>query len=265
MKIEGLFIYPIKSLPGISVHEWIAEYKGLKLDRRMMLIDSENKFVSLRTLPELYHCKLNLSNADLLKVSYALEESWAIDIALNEPELTSELDVVIWNDTVKAGLMKTEIHEWFSDMFKKHLRLVFMKEEHQRQIDKRYANEGESVSFADGYPYLIVQTASLDYLNQLLETPIEMVRFRPNIVISGGATGFEEDSWTQVIAGELKFKLVKPCGRCKVINIDPHALGLNPKIMETLKSFRPSTFGMNACLMEKQGILRVHDEIMVLK
>jgi len=264
MIVEGIFFYPIKSLPGVSVQEWWTEPKGLRLDRRMMLIDSSNKFVSLRGVPELYHCKLELFEKKFLRVTHQTKGGEGIYLNLENPEIINEVEVVIWNDTVKAGLMEAQLSDWFSEVFNKDLRLVCMEESHQRQIDLRYANEGEMVSFADGYPYLIVQSSSLDYFNQKLETPVDMVRFRPNIVLRGGSS-FEEDQWTQLRIGEIEFKLVKPCGRCKVINIDPDQLDLNPKVMETLKSFRPPTFGMNACLLGNEGTIRVGEEVVVLK
>lgn len=263
MNVEGIFFYPIKSLPGISVQEWWTEPKGFRFDRRMMLIDSTNKFVSLRGVPELYYCKLELSENNYIRVTHLTNGGEGIFLNLENPKITDELEVVIWNDTVKAGLMEAHLSEWFSEVFNKDLRLVFMKDSHQRQIDLRYANKGEMVSFADGYPYLIVQSSSLNYFNEKLETPIEMIRFRPNIVLRGGSS-FEEDNWSHLRIGEVEFKLVKPCGRCKVINIDPDQLDLNPKVMETLKSFRPPTFGMNACLLGKEGTIRVGEEVVVL-
>jgi uncharacterized protein YcbX len=263
MIVESIFFYPIKSLPGISVNEWWTEPKGFRFDRRMMLIDSTNKFVSLRGVPELYHCSLELSENNFLRVTHQSIGGDGIFLNLENPKIIDEIEVVIWNDTVKAGLMETHLSNWFSEVFNKDLRLVFMEASQQRQIDLRYANEGEMVSFADGYPYLIVQSSSLDYFNEKLDTPVEMIRFRPNIVLKGGSS-FEEDHWTQLRIGEVEFKLVKPCGRCKVINIDPNLLDLNPKVMETLKSFRPPTFGMNACLTGNEGTIRVGEEVVVL-
>jgi uncharacterized protein len=263
MNVEGIFFYPIKSLPGVSVQEWWTEPKGFRFDRRMMLIDSNNKFVSLRGVPELYHCSLEMSENNFLKITHPKHGGEGIFLNLENPEIINEVEVVIWNDTVKAGLMEAHLSDWFSEVFNKDLRLVFMGDSHQRQIDLRYANEGEMVSFADGYPYLIVQSSSLEYFNEKLETPVEMIRFRPNIVLKGGSS-FEEDDWTQLRIGEVEFKLVKPCSRCKVINIDPNQLDLNPKVMETLKSFRPPTFGMNACLMGNDGKIRVGEEANVL-
>jgi uncharacterized protein YcbX len=263
MRVEGIFIYPVKSLPGISLREWETEPRGFKFDRKFMLIDSDHKFVSLRSLPNLYKCHLELIEGDILKINYPPYESIGIEISLNNPEVEKEIEVVIWNDTIQAGLMPPSYNQWFSDIFQKDLRLVVMQEHHHRQIDRRYAEEGEMVSFADGYPFLLVQESSLSFLNEKLDKHVQMIRFRPNIIISGGLS-FEEDTWTNIEVGNVELKLVKPCGRCKVINIDPMTLELNPKIMETLKSFRLPNFGMNGCLNSKGGNIRIGDTVKVL-
>ena len=55
---------------------------------------------------------------------------------------------------------------------------------------------------------------SLHELNQRMPAPLPMNRFRPNIVISGGAA-FAEDGWAELVIGRLDMQMRKPCGRCK--------------------------------------------------
>lgn len=45
------------------------------------------------------------------------------------------------------------------------------------------------LSFADGYPYLLANEASLRDLQQRCPASVKMEQFRPNLVVSGASTG----------------------------------------------------------------------------
>jgi hypothetical protein len=174
-----------------------------------------------------------------------------------------ELQVSIWGDQVLARVVSAELSQWFSDFLQMELDLVVMPESSQRKMDPRYAVQGESVSFADGMPYVMIGQSSLDELNQRLEVPVSMDRFRPNLVFSGGQA-FEEDEFTRVKVGEVDFQVVKPCARCVLITVNQQTGEKGKEPLATLASYRMVNnkvyFGQNAVALAP-GMVRVGDLI----
>ena len=148
------------------------------------------------------------------------------------------------------------------------VRLVYMPDSAERQISPAYAQIGEIVSFADGYPLLIVSEASLADLNTRIvangSQALPMNRFRPNLVISG-CEAFAEDRLGDVVIGETVFRAVKPCARCQVTTTD-QADGVirGPEPLQTLATFRDSAngmlFGMNLIPVQL-GSVKVGDRV----
>jgi hypothetical protein len=141
-----------------------------------------------------------------------------------------------------------------------------MPESSHRKMDPRYAVQGESVSFADGMPYVMIGQASLDELNQRLEVPISMDRFRPNLVFSGGEA-YAEDQFKQLQIGEVEFQVVKPCARCVLITVNQQTGEKGKEPLATLATYRTVNnkiyFGQNAVALAP-GIVRVGDPIQQL-
>ncbi len=104
-----------------------------------------------------------------------------------------------------------------------------------RPTDRTYAEAITSLS--DGFPYLIISQTSLDDLNGRLDAPIGMERFRPNIVIAGGAP-FQEDQWSMIGIGDVRFSLVKPCARCVITTTDQRTGQRNKEPLSTLATYR---------------------------
>jgi len=132
-----------------------------------------------------------------------------------------------------------------------------------RNMAPRYAVQGESVSFADGMPYVMIGQSSLDELNQRLEVPVPMNRFRPNLVFSGGQA-FEEDQFTRIKVGEVDFQVVKPCARCVLITVDQQTGEKGKEPLATLATYRTVNnkvyFGQNAVALAP-GIVCLGDLI----
>lgn len=57
--------------------------------------------------------------------------------------------------------------------------------------------------------------------------PLEMERFRPNVVVAGDFPPFAEDAWGSISTGRdsegsaLTCHLVKPCTRCTIPDVNP--------------------------------------------
>jgi len=161
--------------------------------------------------------------------------------------------VTIWDDTVQATELGQKFSEWFSRRLNFPCRLMYFPEENKRLVDRNFVSGNEQVSFADGYPYLIIGQRSLDDLNSKLEKEVPMNRFRPNFVFEGGKA-FDEDAWNDFSIGANRFQGVKLCDRCVLttINQDTGMAGIEP--LATLSKFRKIggkvNFGQNLIALD---------------
>lgn len=266
MYLSEIIVYPIKSLSGISLETSLIEERGLRFDRRWMLVDKDNNFLTQRELPQMAAIKVGL-NAVSLSVSYN-SESLEIPFEFSAERFK---EVRIWNSCVPAKFYSREINMWFSDILQTECRLVFMSEESKREVNPVYAvhKNQDLVSFADGYPFLLIGQSSLDELNERLETPLPMNRFRPNFVISQ-TEPFAEDNWKKIEIGDNVFHIVKPCARCVLTTVDQKTgrkEGNEP--LRTLASYRTREgkvlFGQNLIAEKASGQIKVGDKVRVLE
>lgn len=237
MKISEINIYPIKSLGGISLKESIVEKRGLEFDRRWMLVDENNDFLTQREFPKMAtvsvkvlenHLKVSAENFGSQKISFNFGGS-------------EKLEVRIWRNQCLAQVADEEISGWFSNVLQTDCRLVFMPEGTEREINQNFNKGGEIVSFADGYPLLLIGENSLSKLNERLEKKIPMNRFRPNLVVED-SEGFAEDFWNRIKIGNTIFRVTKPCARCVIPTIDQKT-GVSDvrEPLKTLASFRKAS------------------------
>jgi len=267
MTISELLIYPIKSLGAISVTETVVEGKGLRYDRRFMLVDPNGDFMTQRTNYQMALLDVAINETAELRVWHRHRPNDVLTLPLTIPTQTEgaeppreTIGVTIWDSShVPALLVSAEADQWFSRVLEKPCRLVYMPETTHRDVDPAYAREQDAVSFADGYPYLLIGQASLDTLNQRLEEPITMLRFRPNIVVAGSLP-YEEDAWQQFRIGDVEFFGVKPCARCVLTTIDPETGQKGREPLRTLATYRQwkhkILFGQNV-LAKPTGALTV--------
>jgi len=252
MQLSEIYLYPIKSLGGISVSKAQMTDRGLKYDRRWMLIDPNGKFLSQRSFRTMALLEVRLEGDNML-VRHRTKIAEPLVLSLN-PQLGGAKKVSIWKDEVEAHMVSDEADEWFSSILETPCHLVYMGEE-----DHRRKKTGDLVSFADGYPHLIIAQSSLDYLNSRLAEPIPMDRFRPNLVFTGGRA-HAEDYWDHFVLGDIKFDCVKPCVRCQVPNIDQQTGEMKKEPNRTLAEYRQTDnqimFGVNL-LHEGEGEIAV--------
>lgn len=269
MFLSEINIYPIKSLKGISLKESEIERRGLKFDRRWMLVDEKNKFLTQREFP-----KMATLETRILENGLQITDGQEKLIVPFETDYEKTERVQIWQNKCIANFYGKSVNEWFSDSLKTNCKLALMPDETQRKVNYFYAvQKDDHVSFADAYPFLLIGESSLEDLNSRLETPLLMNRFRPNLVVSG-AESFSEDGWKRISIGEEIFHIVKPCARCVITTIDQttgEKKGVEP--LKTLASFRTPKrsikkkilFGQNLITEKAGGVLRVGDKIEVLE
>jgi hypothetical protein len=249
MTISELRIYPIKSLGGISMSEVVVEEKGFRHDRRFMLVDPSGMFMTQRTNHHMALIDVEITHTpelgETLRVWHRHQPDNVLELPLsvsvqteNEAEPRETMLVTVWDSTdIPALTVSADADRWLSNAIGKECRLVYMPETTHRAVDSAYAHHNEAVSFADGYPYLLIGQASLDYLNQQLSEPIGMIRFRPNIVVSGSSPN-EEDGWAHFRVGDIDFYGVKPCARCVLTTIDPETGQQGKEPLRTLTTYR---------------------------
>ena len=239
-ELSEINLFPIKSLGGLSVASATLTDRGLRYDRRWMLVDEEGGFLTQRDNPELALFSTSMQGADIRVTSRnGSARELVIPRALPSGE---ECEVAIWKDQCVALQAPNEFSQWFSQELKRDCRLVYMPEHCQRRVDQDYRQADERVSFADGFPCLIIGQASLDDLNGRLTEPVGMDRFRTNLVFQGGP-GFVEDQWQEIMIGEVRFRVVKPCPRCTMTTVDPTTGIKQVEPLRTLATFRKEPDG----------------------
>lgn len=258
--ITHLYVYPIKGLSGLTLKTAEVTERGLKYDRRWMLVDEHHKFISQRTFPELCFFKITMDENGFI-VHYK-NERLAIPFEWHEG---FKIKVEIWDDKVDAIEASAEMNAFFSDILKIKCKIVYMPDSSKRWVDKFYVESEYPVSFADGYPILLIGQESLHQLNKKLEEPISINRFRPNIVFSGGEAHIE-DSWSKIGINNVELKGVKPCGRCTVITINQESAETSKEPLKTLATYRnfnnKINFGQNIIVL-KEGKIGVGDLIKI--
>jgi len=264
MILEEIYTYPVKSTHRIihlrsEVKPW-----GLQGDRRWMMIDDDNRFITQRELPRLSLIQAVPQSEGQL----VLTATGYPSIITHVPGRTADtVYVTIWNDTVVARIVDDPTNSWLSSFLGHSTRLVYMHDSNSRRIKSSDSQLVASVSFADGFPLLCTTTASLEELNRRLLVPLPMGRFRPNVVVSGDQP-FAEDHWKRLRIGEINFQVVKPCKRCVITTIDQDTAFQGKEPLRTLNKFRKKDanvyFGVNM-IPENTGVLERGNLVEVLQ
>lgn len=290
VSIASLHVYPIKSCGGITLTEAMVVETGLEFDRAWMVVDAAGAFVTQRELPRMALIQPTLKMSEMVLRAPGM---LALHLALDRVE--AAVRVRVWNDEVAAYDMGDLCAQWFSDFLgaptpgrpttdasprgvdaegpsgvKFPLRLVRFDPEHRRLSNPRWTGALEAENaFADGFPILVASSAGLAEVNRRLaaqgHAAVTMARFRPNLVLDGldahGEDALDEIAFTTA-EGPVVLKLVKPCARCPIPDVDPATGERGHAVGDVLASYRADarlngalTFGMNAVITD--GIERV--------
>jgi uncharacterized protein len=259
LTLTGIYIYPIKSAAGIALETAQVDSQGFQYDRRWMVVDQKGKFMTQRQFPRMALIRVRQSKEQLI-IEAPAQKPLLIPLVLPSPQ---RISVQVWSDTCDAIPLGEEVAQWFSEFLETSCQLVYMPEDVLRPVKSRYQLNNEQVSFADGFPFLLISDASLADLNQRLEQPIPMNRFRPNLVVSG-CEAFAEDSWQSIRIGSIAFRVVKPCDRCVITTVDQDQGIRGQEPLYTLAQYRrwdgKIWFGQNL-IQEQLGMLKVGDSV----
>ncbi len=261
MHITGIYIYPIKSCRGIAVDTANVHDIGLEHDRRYMVVDADNQFMTQQNHP------------DMARIAVSQTASgWALS-RVDMPLLRwdpvthgTESTVQIWKDSVTVVDQGDAVATWLSQALGHPCRLVGFAPGIRRLVDPTYAVDPEdAVSFADGYASLLVTEESLADLNTRTKEAVPMDRFRPNIVVSG-ARPWEEDDWHSVQIGSVEMVAVKKCARCVVTTTDQKTGERHVEPLHTLAVFRHIghglIFGQNM-VHKTSGRIQLGDQVLL--
>ena len=267
LTLTGLYLYPVKSLGGYAVPAADVTDRGLCHDRRWLLVDERNRFMTQRQQPELALLAVAPAYNGFLITHRQRPDLRPLFIPF-EATPARTLFVTVWDDMLWAWRGTPEADEWLAEALGRPCRLVYMSDMVRRDVEPALNPEGQLVSFADGYPFLLVGEAALADLNTRLSQPVPLDRFRPNLVFGGGAP-YEDDAWETFRIGDVPFRAVRGCGRCVLTTIDQATATKSPvgEPLRTLATYRQvehsTLFGQNVT-GPGAGRLRVGDALTVL-
>jgi uncharacterized protein YcbX len=258
VSIADLFVHPVKSCARIALDQALLTETGLEWDRQWMVVDEQSDFISQRTHPRLALVKPTLRLNDLVLRAPGM---LALHLALDA--IDRETTVQVWNDRLRAGDMGDLAAQWFTDFLGQPVRLARFDPEVQRASDARWTGEARALTaFADAFALLVTSTASIAELNRRLlvrgAAAVGSERFRPNLVLDGLDAHGED--WLDRIEfdtpqGPVVLRLVKPCTRCSIPDVDPERGEPDHAVGAELASYRADarmdgriTFGMNAII-----------------
>ncbi|WP_295891416.1 YcbX family protein [uncultured Vibrio sp.] len=259
--LSQINVYPVKSVGGISLSSAWVELQGLSFDRRFMLATSDGTMVTARKFPQMVTVKASLLPHGFI---FSAEGKSPLKIEYSQFKKQETL-ATVWKDSFTAYTTTDEADDWFSDVIGQNVELLYCGEQSNRLREK----VGHNVSFADGYPVLLISEASLEELNRRSTEKHSMTQFRTNLVVNG-TEPFEEDRWKTIRIGEVVFDIVKPCERCILTTVDTTqgAFRTSKEPLKTLMTFRADEtggvfFGQNL-VARNEGVITESDAVEVL-
>ncbi|UXY09371.1 YcbX family protein [Kosakonia sp. ML.JS2a] len=261
--LSRLFIHPVKSMRGIGLTHAVADISGLSFDRIFMITQPDGTFITARQFPQMVRFTPS-PLTDGLHLTAPDGSSAVVRFADFAPDAAP---TEVWGNHFTAQVAPDEINRWLSHFFSRDVQLRWVGSTLTRRVKR---HDDVPLSFADGFPYLLTNEASLRDLQQRCPASVRMEQFRPNLVVTG-AQPWEEDSWKVVRIGDVIFDVVKPCSRCVFTTVSPEKGQKHPtgEPLTTLQGFRTAQdngdvdFGQNL-IARNSGVIRVGDEVAIL-
>lgn len=252
--VAGLFVYPLKSARGIAQQRARVTATGFQWDRQWMLVDPTGTFLSQRTHPQLARIVPEITAEGL-----TLREPGQGELRVPMAADGERLAVRVHRDPCVGLEQGCLADEWVSRAVGETVRLVRVPPHPQRRANPTFAGTAPALmGFADGFPILVCNEASLADLNTRMPHSIPMERFRPNIVLRG-LPAWAEDRIDTLTIGKLTLRLVKSCTRCTIPAVDQRTGLPSSDPAPVLRSFRFDrellgvTFGENAVIAAGEG------------
>lgn len=272
--VSALWLYPVKSLAGIHLTSATLTQAGLLGDREWMIVDEQGAFVTQRKLPLLATIQTSYTGSGELRLTAV--DGQSIDV----PEPTEQyISVRVWSDECAAAPAAKEVNQWLTQAMGSTAPLTLVRFAKQRPRPTDHQRFGPfTTHFADAAPLLVASETSLQALNTHLlsqaQPPVDMRRFRPNIVIDG-LPAFAEHHCTTLKDDEsgVEIALKDHCQRCSIITVDqstgePSRDTAPFKQLAQINSMpgkpKAPAFGVNSVLLAGEGVtIRVGDRFQV--
>jgi uncharacterized protein len=260
--VTQIVVYPIKSCRGLALDQAVVTRRGLAGDRLWMVADDGGRLLSQRNEPGLGRIAARFDR-DRLVVSAPGAADLDLPLTVTGPRIPIE----VWKYRGPA-----EVHEegsaWFSSVLGRRATLVHMPDDVERPLDPRYGRPGDAVSFADAYPVHLITEESVADAASRAGQPLEVPRFRPNVVVRGAPAPFDEDDWRRVHVGASPLRYAKRCERCVMTTIDPVSGERGPEPLRSFARYREQNgavvFGVYLVPEEIGGVVRVGDPVTVV-
>lgn len=263
-EVSEVWVYPLKSARGVSLAQAQVTARGLWGDRRWMLVDARGQMISQRTCPKMATLAASVWGERGLRV---VSVRGGGEAEVEPPQEGERVEVEVWGDRVEARTAPEAVSAWLAGELGVRCALVYLPEEVKRPVDARFGLPEDEVSFADGFPLLVLSQGSATDLGAQAQDAGcgDVRRLRPNVVVEGCAP-YAEDGWSRIrIGGEVELALVKPCGRCGLINVDPDTGRVGDQPLRALTRYRRTedgkvNIGQNA-IPRRLGTVRVGDAV----
>ncbi|XP_077993892.1 mitochondrial amidoxime-reducing component 1-like [Glandiceps talaboti] len=253
--LEKIMLYPVKSCGGMSLTQGRCIIQGLQheaqavKDRHWMIIDEENRFISIRHESKMVLISTSLSNDNkYLLLDAPGMSTLQVAIDTNEvPTLEQKvIDTRMYTDNTTGKYCGKEAADWVSTFLNRPgCKLIYadsdltLRDAHTKTRAVKIAKKGDLMAYQDDSAFNILSTASLEDLNSKLDVPVSYINFRPNFVVSG-CEAFAEDSWKLIKIGDVVLRYVKCDQRCKLTVVDPETGKISDKNepLTTLRKYR---------------------------
>ena len=267
MQVTRLRVYPIKSFAGTDVRASRVQPWGLEGDRRWAVVDPDGEPITAREANGL----LGLTAEILADGGLLLGDAHSDPLRVDLP--TDAVPVQVGHSRQGTALPAgDESAAWLTARLGRRAQLVWQPDPAARAVNPKHGGlPGDHVSLADVGPLLLTSEASLAQLDQWTDDdtgPLDMVRFRPNVVIDGDEP-FAEDDWTSVRLGDTAFRVAGRCDRCVITTIDPTSLARGKEPIRSLAKHRrqdgKTYFGvwLVPVLVEDAAVVAVGDVVAV--
>jgi uncharacterized protein YcbX len=276
--LTDVAVFALKSARGIAVTEAAVERYGLRGDRRWAVVDPGGRRIRAVEAPGIMGVTAAPTADGGLHLS-APHRPELGDLVVHPPAGPARdvapgdfLDVT---RLTPGGDAKADA--WLSDVVGREVRLVRQDDPGTRPLAGRHGGTdapGEVLSLADTGPLLLTSRSSLRRLDddaagtavergEGVPEPLDMRRFRPNVVVDGFEP-YAEDAWTGVTIGDVTFRVTELCDRCAVTRVEPDTLERGPEPIRTLARVRRwdglTWFGVRMA-PTGEGMIRVGDPV----
>jgi len=228
--LTAIHIYPVKSCRAVPLDSVEIASTGLQGDRLFQVIDAAHNPVTQRQQPTLATVQPTFNDGAL-----QLEADGRAALHVPIPTVNDATANSLLGVPVAAADAGDEAAAWFTELLDAPVRLAAMTQETTYRLP--IPGIDMTLSWADACSVLVVNRASLEWLNERSSEPFGMDRFRPNLTVDAGAA-WTEDTWRDFSIGPARFGLGIAWPRCTIPQVDQVDGSLHKEPANVLKQHR---------------------------